>query len=176
MNRSVICALLLALPTLAMAGNTVHRWVDEHGTVNYGDRPPEGRRTTPVPTSDPLGVSGSPAAKPVPAAPTESAATAPPDREAVRQEVESALRRERAADALATERRQEAARLEARRRCEEQRRVDCDQAAVIDDTIYLAPPRILRRHQPGIPVVPTSPPTTPAAPPLLMKRGPVDTH
>lgn len=175
MHRSVIGALLLALPTLAMAGDTVHRWVDEHGTVNYGDRPPEGRRTTPVPTSDPLGVSNSPAAKPPPAARTEPAATVAPDREAVRQEVESALRREQAANALEAERRQEAARIEARRRCEEQRRVDCDQGAVIDDTLYFAPPRILRRHQPGMPVVPVPPPT-PAAPPLLMKRGPVDTH
>ncbi|HEY9194587.1 MAG TPA: DUF4124 domain-containing protein [Methyloversatilis sp.] len=174
MKITVLCTLLLALPTFATADTTVHRWVDEHGTVNYGDRPPEGRRTTPVRTTDPLSVSGTPASTPPPDAQTTPAAPAL-DREAVRQEVESALRREQAAQALETEHRQEAARLEARRRCEEQRRIDCDQATVMDEPLYYAPPRILRRHYPA-PVVPATPPAAPAAPPLLMKRGPVDAH
>ena len=174
MKNTVLCTLLLALPVLAMADTTVHRWVDEHGTVNYGDHPPEDHRTTPIRTADPLSVSGAPTVTPPPEART-TRATPALDRDAVRQEVESALRREQAAQALETDRRQEAARLEAHRRCEEQRRIDCDQTAVMEEPLYYAPPRILRRHYPA-PIVPATSPATPAAPPLLMKRGPVTTH
>jgi hypothetical protein len=46
-------AALLTCNPCAYA-DTVHRWVDERGVVNYGDAPPNGVRSTAVPTRDPL--------------------------------------------------------------------------------------------------------------------------
>lgn len=167
-GRTFICLLAL-LPLGALADGTVHRWVDERGVVNYGDKPPPGRKATAVPITDPMTVSGPPA-PPAPSA-TGAAPTRPLDRDAVRQEVESALRREQAAQAQDAERNQEKARAEARRRCEEQRRVDCDQA--LPDDLYYAPPRIVRRHYPITPIIPPRP-ADPPAPPVLKAPRPAN--
>lgn len=171
-GRTFICLLAL-LPLGALADGTVHRWVDERGVVNYGDKPPPGRKATPVPITDPLTVSRPPAPTTPsdPAAPPARAGTPPMDRDAVRQEIESSLRREQAAQAQEAERNQEKARAEARRRCEEQRRVDCDQAQ--PDDLYIAPPRIVRRHYPIPPVVPPRP-ADPPAPPVLKAPRPAN--
>jgi hypothetical protein len=40
MNRVLLCAALLAWSSVASA--VVYKWVDAHGTVQYGDRPPDG--------------------------------------------------------------------------------------------------------------------------------------
>ena len=97
-GRTFICLLAL-LPLGALADGTVHRWVDERGVVNYGDKPPPDRKATPVPITDPLTVSRPPAptTPPETAAPPARAGTQPMDRDAVRQEIESTLRREQAA-------------------------------------------------------------------------------
>lgn len=170
MKASALYALLLLWPVTSFAGDAVHRWVDERGVVNYGDRPPEGRSATRVDTADPLGVR-----EPVqrPAAPAAVAGGAM-DRGAVQREVDSALQRERAAVARENAARKEAALAEARRRCEEQRRVDCDDPAVLDETLYGVPPRIVRRHYPvHRPYPPVArPPAQPAESPVLMRKLP----
>lgn len=170
MNARTMLCLLAMLPLGALAGGTVHRWVDERGVVNYGDKPPSGRNATAVPITDPLTVSGQPA-PPAGTPPPARAGTPPLDRDAVRQEIESALRREQAAQVQEAARNQEKARAEARRRCEEQRRVDCDQA--LPDDLYYAPPRIVRRHYPITPVVPPRP-ADPPAPPVLKAPRPAN--
>jgi hypothetical protein len=40
MKRLLLCAGLIAWSSLASA--VVYKWSDEHGTVQYGDRPPDG--------------------------------------------------------------------------------------------------------------------------------------
>ncbi|MDY0057330.1 MAG: DUF4124 domain-containing protein [Methyloversatilis sp.] len=169
MKAAALYAALCMLPVTSFAGDTVHRWVDERGVVNYGDAPPEGRKSTPIRTVDPLTVTGSPppARAATPPAPSSAAA----DREAVQREVESALQRERASVAQENAARQEAAMAEARKRCLEQRRVDCDDPAVLDDTLYGVPPRIIRRHPPLYPPI-ARPPAPPPERPVLMRKLP----
>ncbi len=171
-GKTFIC-LLAVLPLGALADGAVHRWVDERGVVNYGDKPPPDRKATPVAITDPLTVSRPPAPTTPPdtAAPPARAGTQPMDRDALRQEIESTLRREQAAQAQEAERNQDKARAEARRRCEEQRRVDCDQA--LPDDLYIAPPRIVRRHYPITPVIPPRP-ADPPAPPVLKAPRPAN--
>ncbi|MBC7207022.1 MAG: DUF4124 domain-containing protein [Methyloversatilis sp.] len=157
------------LPVTSFAGDTVHRWIDERGVVNYGDAPPEGRKSTPVRTIDPLTVTGSPppARAATPPAPVGGAT----DRDAVQREVESALQRERASAARESAARQEAAMAEARRRCLEQRRVDCDDPVLLEEPLYGVPPRIIRRHPPLHPPI-ARPPAPPPEPPVLMRKLP----
>lgn len=168
MKATALYALLVLWPVTSFAGDAVHRWVDERGVVNYGDRPPEGRKTTRIETTDPLGVT-EPVQRP-PAAPSAGNAGLM-DRNAVQREVESALQRERAAAAQESAARQEAAMAEARRRCEEQRRVDCDHPGLVDENVYVGPPRIVRRHYPLYPPV-VKPPAQPVERPMLMRKGP----
>lgn len=169
MKAAVLYAALCLLPMTSFAGDTVHRWVDERGVVNYGDAPPEGRKSTPIRTVDPLTVTGSP--PPARAATPSPPASGTPDREAVQREVESALQRERASVTQESAARQEAAMAEARRRCIEQRRVDCDDPALLDETLYGVPPRIIRRHPPLYPPI-TPPPPPPPERPVLMRKLP----
>ncbi|MGC4405778.1 DUF4124 domain-containing protein [Methyloversatilis sp. MC4-4] len=169
MKAVALYAAMCMLPVTSFAGDTVHRWVDERGVVNYGDAPPEGRKSTPVRTIDPLTVTGSPppARAATPPAPTGGVA----DRDAVQREVESALQRERASAARESAARQEAAMAEARRRCLEQRRVDCDDPVLLEEPLYGVPPRIIRRHPPLYPPI-ARPPAPPPEPPVLMRKLP----
>ncbi|MFW2454364.1 DUF4124 domain-containing protein [Methyloversatilis discipulorum] len=169
MKAAALYAALCMLPVTLFAGDTVHRWVDERGVVNYGDAPPEGRKSTPIRTVDPLTVTGSPPPARAATPPTPAGGVA--DRDAVQREVESALQRERASVARESAARQEAAMAEARRRCLEQRRVDCDDPALIEDTLYGVPPRIIRRHPPLYPPI-ARPPAPPPEPPVLMRKLP----
>lgn len=169
MKAAALYAALCMLPVTLFAGDTVHRWVDERGVVNYGDAPPEGRKSTPIRTVDPLTVTGSP--PPARAATPPSPAGGMADRDAVQREVESALHRERTSVAQESAARQEAAMAEARKRCLEQRRVDCDDPAVLDDTQYGVPPRIIRRHPPLYPPI-ARPPAPPPERPMLMRKLP----
>jgi len=41
MLNKLFITLFLAVPCLALAGNAIYRWVDEAGTVHYGDTVPE---------------------------------------------------------------------------------------------------------------------------------------
>lgn len=58
MQRSRLSAMLVLALASAMASAEVYKWVDAHGNVHYGDRPPvtgtESRSITlpPVPTKD----------------------------------------------------------------------------------------------------------------------------
>lgn len=169
MKAVALYAAMCMLPVTSFAGDTVHRWIDERGVVNYGDAPPEGRKSTPVRTIDPLTVTGSPppARAATPPAPVGGAT----DRDAVQREVESALQRERASAARESAARQEAAMAEARRRCLEQRRVDCDDPVLLEEPLYGVPPRIIRRHPPLHPPI-ARPPAPPPEPPVLMRKLP----
>lgn len=179
------CAVLYLAALLAgnpcAYADTVHRWVDERGVVNYGDAPPNGVRSTAVPTRDPLktGPVGTAGPSVIPAGP----APARPDRAAVRDEVEQALQRQNAARAAETRKQEEAAWLSARRRCEEQRRVDCDENPYAE-THADGPPVLVRRrsvwvnpqpplHRPGY-LPPRHPhanaPSAPQERPALMRR------
>jgi hypothetical protein len=169
MKALALYAAMCLLPVTALAGDTVHRWVDERGVVNYGDAPPEGRKSTPVRTIDPLTVTGSPS--PARAATPSAPAGGVTDRDAVQREVETALQRERASAARESAARQEAAMAEARRRCLEQRRVDCDDPVLLEEPLYGVPPRIIRRHPPLYPPI-ARPPTPPQEPPVLMRKLP----
>lgn len=171
MKPAALYALLVLWPVTSFAGDAVHRWVDERGVVNYGDRPPEGRKSTRIETADPLGVTEPVRRLPAPPAPAGSSNSGLMDRGAVQREVESALQRERAAAAQESAARREAAMAEARRRCEEQRRVDCDHPGLVDENVYVGPPRIVRRHYPLYPPV-VKPPAQPAERPMLMRKGP----
>lgn len=169
MKAVALYAAMCMLPVTSFAGDTVHRWVDERGVVNYGDAPPEGRKSTPVRTIDPLTVTGSP--PPARAATPPAPAGGVADRDAVQREVESALQRERASAARESAARQEAAMAEARRRCLEQRRVDCDDPVLLEEPLYGVPPRIIRRHPPLYPPI-ARPPAPPPEPPVLMRKLP----
>jgi hypothetical protein len=48
--RSLIGVLLLAMAAATCAAAEAYRWVDEKGMVNYGEKPPEERRSQPVDT------------------------------------------------------------------------------------------------------------------------------
>ncbi len=169
MRHLLLYLVLLPCCGAVVASDTVHRWTDERGIVNYGDAPPKGARATAVPINDPLTVSGSPAG-PRPAAPADARPASALDRDAVREEIDAALRREQSARIADAERRQEAVRLEARRRCEAQRRVDCDDVLPADEYLHFAPPRIIRHPNVWQPVKPvTTPPNRPVEPPALMK-------
>lgn len=162
--------------------DTVHRWVDEHGVVNYGDAPPEGVRATAVPTRDPLKTTRPPGAASASVVPAVREPVTP-DRTIVRDEVEQALLRERAAQTAETGKLEEAARLAARRRCEEQRRVDCDENPVVESYAD-GPPVLVRRRNPWVNPRPPShrpgylpprhphsnPPSAPPERPALMRR------
>lgn len=41
MLNKLIIAILLVLPCIVYAGNPIYRWVDEEGTVHYGDTVPD---------------------------------------------------------------------------------------------------------------------------------------
>lgn len=174
---SLYLGALICFGTTATA-DTVHRWKDENGVVNYGNAPPTGVRSTPVPTMDPLKVTRPPGAPDnIPAA-----AARPPDgldRGAVRDEVEQALRQQSATQAADAQRQDEAARLAAKRRCEAQRRVDCDDYPWADSH-FDGPPVVVRRRNdwvnPYPPVYrPNHPPSAPSQPverPALMRKLP----
>lgn len=51
----LIAALSLALSLFspALEAQTIYKWVDENGTVHYGERPPEGVEAEPVSVSSP---------------------------------------------------------------------------------------------------------------------------
>lgn len=167
---SLYIAALISFSTIATA-DTVHRWKDENGVINYGHTPPAGVRSTPVPTVDPLKVTRPPGA--TADAPTVARPTDNLDRNAVRDEVEQALRQQSANQAAEAREQEENARLAARKRCEAQRRVDCDDPAVLDDSLYGVPPRIVRRHFPTQPLYPPiRPPAQPAERPMLMRKLP----
>jgi hypothetical protein len=175
-----LAALLTCNP--GAHADTVHRWVDERGVVNYGDAPPHRVRTTEVSTRDSLKTDGASAAARARTAPAGTV-PAPPDRAIVRDEVELALQRQRAAQANETRQQEEAAWLAARRRCEEQRRVDCEENPFAD-AYADGPPVLVRRrsawvspqsplHRPGY-LPPRHPhanaPSTPQERPALMRR------
>ncbi|MDP3872882.1 MAG: DUF4124 domain-containing protein [Methyloversatilis sp.] len=167
---SLYIAALISFSTIATA-DTVHRWKDENGVINYGHTPPAGVRSTPVQTIDPLRVTRPPGA--TADSPTAPASPANLDRNAVRDEVEQALRQQSVNQAAEAREQEESARLAARKRCEAQRRVDCDDPAVLDDSLYAVPPRIVRRHFPTQPVyAPIRPPAQPAERPMLMRKLP----
>lgn len=46
--QGTLAALALALVLPAFAAQTIYKWVDEDGTVHYGERPPEGVAAEPV--------------------------------------------------------------------------------------------------------------------------------
>ncbi len=169
MIRPALYLLLLIGPGMVLAADVVHRWKDENGVINYGDTPPAGARATPVPTVDPLKVTRPQGATvDTPPAPRPPAN---PDRGAVREEVEQALRQQSANQAAEAREQEENARLAARKRCEAQRRVDCDDPAVLDDGLYGVPPRIVRRHFPTRPPYPPiRPPAQPVERPALMRK------
>jgi hypothetical protein len=164
--NGLIGAALCLVPVICHAQATIHRWVDERGVVNYGDSPPEGRKTTRIVTVDPVATE-KPAEPPAAQAPGSRQDAL--DRRAVREEIEDAMRRERLAREREAAREAEAARMAARKRCEEQRRVDCDQVGALDDPVYVTP-RIVRRHYPIAPVQPPRP--APSEPPALMRKLP----
>lgn len=167
---SLYIAALISFSTIATA-DTVHRWKDENGVINYGHTPPAGVRSTPIPTVDPLKVTRPPGA--TADAPAVTRPTDNLDRNAVRDEVEQALRQQSANQAAEAREQEENARLAARKRCEAQRRVDCDDPAVLDDSLYGVPPRIVRRHFPTQPLYPPiRPPAQPAERPMLMRKLP----
>ncbi|WP_374341593.1 DUF4124 domain-containing protein [Methyloversatilis sp.] len=170
MKATALYVAMCMLPVTTFAGDSVHRWVDERGVVNYGDRPPEGRKASRVETTDPLGVT-EPVQRPAAAAPATAGAGFP-DRGVVQREVEEALRRERSAAERDLTARREAAKAQARQRCEEQRRVDCDNPALPDESILVVPPRIVRRHYPIQPVYPAHPPAQTREQPMLMRKLP----
>jgi hypothetical protein len=162
--------------------DTVHRWVDERGVVNYGDTPPRDVRATAVPTRDPLKTAG-PSGAANPSVAPAGQGPAQPDRALVRDEVEQALQRQNAAQAAETRKQEEAAWLTAKRRCEEQRRVDCDENPFAE-THADGPPVLVRRrsvwvnphpplHPPGY-LPPRHPhsnaPSAPREKPALMRR------
>lgn len=157
--------------SMTATADTVHRWKDDNGVINYGDTPPAGVRSTPVQTVDPLKVTQ-------PAGATVDAQAAPGspadlDRNAVRDEIEQALRRQSANQAAEARAQEENARLASRKRCEAQRRVDCDDPAALDDSLYGVPPRIVRHHFPTRPLYPpVRPPAQPAERPMLMRKLP----
>jgi hypothetical protein len=167
---SLYIAALISFSTIATA-DTVHRWKDENGVINYGHMPPAGVRSTPIQTIDPLRVTRPPGA--TADSPTAPASPVNLDRNAVRDEVEQALRQQSANQAAEAREQAEAARLAAKKRCEAQRRVDCDDPAALDDSFYGVPPRIVRRHFPIQPLYPPiSPPGQPAERPILKNRLP----
>lgn len=116
------CLSTALLLTAVNASGEVYRWVDEHGIVNYGSRPPPGSKAKSVNT-DSTRVSVVPApAKPAMVAPASA------EQAALRERVgklESQLEEERRLRALA-----EAADgdqiARARADCEAQRRLNCD--------------------------------------------------
>jgi hypothetical protein len=56
-QRPILWLTFLASALLpAVAGSTeIYRWVDEDGSVHFGDRPPEGRQTEKVEVLAPMG-------------------------------------------------------------------------------------------------------------------------
>lgn len=139
--------LLLALAIDASA--EVYRWVDEHGVVNYGSRPPAGSKAKQVDAdAAPLSV--------VPA-PPKPASVAPGVAE------QAALRaRVRSLEAQAEEERRQRALLQAaeserlaqaRADCEAQRRLNCDSDpfGLYEPTVIASPllrPIVVRPHRP----------------------------
>jgi hypothetical protein len=187
-RRSLYIAVLFCLSTVATA-DTVHRWQDANGVVNYGDTPPAGVRSTPIQTADPLKISKQPALDS--GAPTTPAAPQNLDRSAIRTEIEQALQQQSANAAAEARRQDDAARLAAKRRCESERRVDCDDPPWTDtspwaDTYFDRPPMVVRRHpgwthspyppghRPGYPPAPPSnhTPPRPVERPALMRKLP----
>jgi hypothetical protein len=183
MNPRTLYLVMLLISAPAVAGDTVHRWVDERGVVNYGDAPPKGVKSRQVPTDPAL--SGLPAEAapqsappPLPPPPPVAGTQAPPatvplDRDTVREELERALQRSEAERARLMKDREDAERAAARQRCEAERRVDCGDDATLageDSTAYL-PHHIRRRLPPPHAKPPVAPEPPEKAPPSLMRRG-----
>ena len=140
-------AVLLLLAMNASA--QVYRWVDEHGVVNYGSRPPAGSKAKPV-NADDTRVSVVPApAKPAAVAPASGEQAALRERLG---KLESQLEEERRlrAQARAAEDDQLA---RARADCEAQRRLNCetDPYGRYEPTVIVSPvrrPIVVKPHRP----------------------------
>lgn len=182
MKYAMLYLAVLLTGNPCVYADTVHRWVDERGVVNYGDAPPNGVRTTAVPTHDPLTTSG-PSGAARPSVTPDGAAAARPDNAVVREAVEQALQRQNAAQLAETRKQEEAAWAAARRRCEAERRVDCDENPFAE-THADVPPMLVRKrsvwfnpqpplHRPGY-LPPRHPhsnsPSVPQEKPALMRR------
>jgi hypothetical protein len=51
--RGSLATLALAFALPSMAAQTIYKWVDENGTVHYGERPPQGVTAEPVSVRSP---------------------------------------------------------------------------------------------------------------------------
>lgn len=121
MKRIWLWAVIgMALANVAVA-DTVYRWKDASGQLNYGTQPPPGVKAEPLGDRGSVTVMPAPA---VPAAPAASSGTAARVERLERElEEERRLRREDAA----REQDEEARRAQARAECERQYREPCDE-------------------------------------------------
>ncbi len=164
MPRVSRCSSAVLMLLAMNASAEVYRWVDEHGIVNYGSRPPAGSKARQV-DADSARVSVVPS-------PTKPPATASPEQAALRErlgKLESQLEEERRLRALAQA--TEADQLvRARADCEAQRRLNCDTDPYgrHEPTVIVSPvrrPILMKSHRsPGLRPEQPAPHLEPSAP------------
>lgn len=167
MDIRLIFACLLLVGPCSHAAGEVYRWTDANGQVHYGDVAPTDRTALPIDTRDALDVHGAGPARPDAGA-TSATPTAPAP-----EPVQDGTRRKPVREPSGDD---DAALAEARRRCEAQRRVDCDTLPYADTDadrypVWLPHRRIVR------PAFPSQRPRPPqgneaSAAPTHLMRGP----
>lgn len=143
MKRILICGLLGLGWALAVQADTVYRWKDASGQVNYGTQPPPGVQ------AEPIGGRGSVSV--MPALPPSAVPQADPNAgriERLERELEEERRMRR--EASAREEEDAERRAEARERCEREYREPCDEDGRPLSTRYIAVP-VAPPYQPYYP-------------------------